>query len=82
MAGSIYHAHSLAYSLPSEQGPIKEDLLRAAHPVVIKRDVPSWAVEPQADILEWIEDNFEPYRKIGQYTLMKPREDSPADAEI
>ena len=81
MPGSLYHAHSLANSRPEEQVAIKTALMAATHPIVVKREAPGWAKEQQADILIWIEDNFESYRKIGRYTLMKPRGDHSVEAE-
>ena len=81
MAGPLYLAHSLAYSLPIEQISIKAALMSAINPIVVKRKAPDWAEEPQTDILVWIEDNFESYRKIGRYTLMKPRGDHSVEPE-
>ncbi|MEH6592207.1 MAG: hypothetical protein V7746_18230 [Halioglobus sp.] len=72
MAGSIYQAHSLAFAQTEEQSRIKVDLLAASHPVVVTRPVMKGVQQPSSELMTWIGNNFEPYRKIGQYTLLKP----------
>ncbi|MEH6582671.1 MAG: hypothetical protein V7754_12100 [Halioglobus sp.] len=81
MAGSIYQAHSLAFAQAEEQSRIKVDLLTAAHPVVVTRPVMKGVQQPASELMAWIGDNFEPYRKIGQYTLLKPVAGFPREVE-
>jgi len=74
MPGTVYNAHSIAYAQPEEQALIKADMLRAEHPIIVTRDAPQWAQQyKEALILNWIEADFTPYRRIGKYTLLKPK---------
>lgn len=79
MAGTLYHAHSLAYALPAEQERIKADLQRAERPLVVVRRAPGWAEEPDSEMLAWIDANFQPYRKIGKYSLLMRRQSAAND---
>jgi hypothetical protein len=72
--------YPLAYSLPAEQERVKAGLRRAEHPVVVTR-LPREGAKPQVGILAWIEENYQPYRTIGPYVLMKRRPELTTDAD-
>ncbi|MEP1470188.1 MAG: hypothetical protein ABJK25_04385 [Halieaceae bacterium] len=80
LAGTLHHAHDIAFASLNEQQRVIADLDRAAAPVVISRDRPAWAgPAPQAPIIVWIDKHFKVVKKIGPYTILKPKQWPPED---
>lgn len=74
MPGLLYHAHDVSYASAAQTALIRADLERAERPVIVTREVASWGGPlPETEFQDWIDANFEGYRKIGKYTLLKPR---------
>ena len=74
MPGLLFHAHDISYATAAQHALISADLERAERPVIVTREAADWgAPHPETDFQRWIDENFEAYRKIGRYTLLKRR---------
>lgn len=82
MPGLLYHAHDVSYASAAQHALIRADLERAERPVIVTRKVASWGASlPETEFQRWIDANYEGYRKIGRYSLLKPRENLPVRQE-